>query len=82
MKNANAANPVFKTFIYADAELDTAMTFIEEVVNHDEGNAAHPFTDIILDSIAYSFTITAITVNGVAGITAADQERIKDSVLT
>ncbi len=71
----------YKTFSYTDAELDTAMTFIEEVVNHDVGNAAHQFTDIILDSIAYSFTVTPITVNGVTGITAADQERIKDTVL-
>jgi len=81
MKNSTPANPVFKTFSYADAVPDTAMIFIEEVVNHDEGNAAHSFTDMILDSTSYTFTITAVSVNGVAGITAADQERIKDSVL-
>ncbi len=81
MQNENRIAPAFKTFNYSDAELDTAMVFIEEVVNHDEGNASHVFTDMIIDSMAYSLTVNVITVNGVPGLSASEQQRIKDSVL-
>ena len=57
------------------------MLLIEEVVNHDEGNASHVFTNMILDSVFYSFNVSSVMINGVAGMTAADQQRIKDSVL-
>jgi len=72
---------LLKTFNYTDAVLDTAMVFIEEAVNHDEGNAAHVFTDMVIDSVAYSFTVSVIQINGVPGLPAAEQQRIKDSVL-
>ena len=81
MQDPSASNPAFKTFNYTDAVLDTAMVFIEEVVNHDEGNAAHVFTDMVIDSVAYSFTVSVIQINGVPGLPAAEQQRIKDSVL-
>ncbi len=81
LENKSTPAPSYKTFSYADAPLDTAMVFIEEVVNHDEGNASHVYTDMIIDSVAYSFSVTPITVNGVSGLSAAEQQRIKDSVL-
>ncbi len=68
MEKNSIPAPSYKTFNYADAPLDTTMVFVEEAVNHDQGNATHVFTDMIIDSVSYNLSVNPIIVKGVSGL--------------